>query len=117
MDVYALGVMLREMLTGGAPGPGGPGRAKVPPRLAAALNRAQASEPAERFATMDEFRAALLAGGEDERRAPPAHAPGRSNPRASARRLVAYARPACAGNPEGVDPPTRSGPSVGFTTG
>jgi serine/threonine-protein kinase len=64
MDVFALGVVLREMLTGsvaadppGAPPPGAP---EVPPRLAAVIARALARDPADRFPTMDALRRALL---------------------------------------------------------
>jgi hypothetical protein len=73
--VYALGVMLREMLTGRAPGSQLVGRVKLPPRLVSALDRALAAEPAARFATMDDFRAALLASDDDERRGLPTQSP------------------------------------------
>jgi len=84
-DVYSLGVVLFEMLTGDVPYEGEnfvavamqhlhepvpdvrARRPDVPPRVAAAVERAMAKEPRDRFASMDELAAALRACLAEER--------------------------------------------------
>jgi serine/threonine protein kinase, bacterial len=69
-DVYALGVLLHHMLTGHDPAAAPfalPSAIaldpSIPPRVAAAIERATETDPGRRFADVAGFRAALLAPG------------------------------------------------------
>jgi serine/threonine protein kinase len=98
-DIYSLGVMVFEMLTGHQPWPteGGPLRALmkrvreappslpeflpgVPHEVVAAVKKAMARDPADRFASLQELEAALL-GASPDARAPAATAEPRPEPR------------------------------------
>jgi eukaryotic-like serine/threonine-protein kinase len=64
-DVYSLGVVGHQLLTGEKPTPGAAVRPvrdanpDVPPAVAEAIDRATAADPAQRFADADAFEAAL----------------------------------------------------------
>jgi serine/threonine-protein kinase len=88
-DIYSLGLVMFEMLTGQQPWPLGRDLAAtlmkrvreeppslpeflpgVPREMAAVVRRGMAREPAERFATLDELEAALPTSASSERPAP-----------------------------------------------
>lgn len=62
-DLYAVGVVLFEALTGHKPVPGEGATAQIPPALAAVLDRAMAAAPEERYPTAAAMAADLLAAG------------------------------------------------------
>jgi serine/threonine-protein kinase len=67
MDVYAVGALVHEMITGRLPGHAAAGGPALPPALAPVVRRALAPEPADRWPSVAALRDALAAASEQVR--------------------------------------------------
>lgn len=112
-DIYSLGAVTHQMLTGhnpcSSPFALPPARAVNPalsPHIEAALSRALAPEPADRFANVDDFCAALRSSGTGTAPA----ATGATRPISTALRSESISRPLWTPTPRALPkPPRQSG--------